>query len=58
MIFRVCQIPVLPWSVGEEKGKALPHRFVNLIVLQRRSHHEQNLQSDLEQSEKLLRGGE
>ena len=42
----------------KRKGNVLPHRFVKIIMLQRRGYHEQNLQSDLEQSEKLLCGGE
>ena len=42
----------------KRKGNVLRRRFVKIIVLQRRTHHEQNLQSDLEQSEKLLRGGQ
>ena len=42
----------------KRKENVLPHRFMKIIMLQRRIHHEQNLQSDLEQNEKLLRGGE
>ena len=42
----------------KRKGNVLRRRFVKIIVLQRRGYHEQNLQSNLEQSEKLLRGGE
>ena len=42
----------------KRKGNVLRRRFVKIIVLQRRGYHEQNLQSDLEQSEKLLRGGQ
>ena len=41
----------------EEERKGVPHRFVKIIVLQRRDYHEQNLQNNLEQNEKLLRGG-
>ena len=42
----------------KRKENVLPHRFVKNIVLRRRSCYEQNLQSDLEQNEELLRGGE
>ena len=42
----------------KRKENVLPHRFMKIIMLQRRIHHEQNLQSDLEQNEELLRGGE
>ena len=57
IIIIMCQLRVTV-DPGVRKGKALPRRFVRIIVLQRRTHHEQNLQSDLEQNEKLLRGGE
>ena len=42
----------------KRKGNVLRRRPVKIKALQRRGYHEQNLQSDLEQNEKLLRGGE
>ena len=57
IIFIMCQLRVSV-DPGVRKVNALPRRFIRIQVLQRRTHHEQNLQSDLEQNEKLLRGGE
>ena len=57
IIFIMCQLRVSVDS-GVRKVNALPRRFAKIIVLQRRGYHEQNLQSDLEQNEELLCGGE